>query len=617
MKEKFDAIVIGSGHAGCEAALALARTNIKTLLITLNLDSIAFLACNPSIGGTAKGQLVSEIDALGGEMGVCADKTILQLRMLNSAKGPAVQSLRAQVDKNKYHITMKKTLENQKNLTIRQDEVKGILLKQGSTKGVATCLGYTYLAEAVIVCTGVYLKSRIITGTVITPTGPNGFSAANLLTKSIKKIGHDIRRFKTGTPARIHGDSIDYSKFEVQHGDENIQTFSSLTKKQPKNVRVCYLGYTNSKTHEIIRSNFALAPMFSGIIEGVGARYCPSIEDKVNRFADKERHQFFLEPESADTKELYVQGLSTSMPAKIQDQIYSSINGFENVKIMRNAYAIEYDCIDPLQIKSSLESKLVPGLYFAGQVNGTSGYEEAAAQGLIAGINASLKIRGKKPVVLKRNEAYIGVLIDDLVTKGTNEPYRMMTSRAEYRLILRQDNADIRLTQIGRNAGLVNSKRYNLYKNKLETIEKALIECKTVISPKKLDFLTKYGENIAKTGLSVRELIKRNNMDANIIKKELGFFKDLNECILKYIATEIKYDGYLEKQDVQIKQMLKSEEMHLPPDYDYSSLKGLRIEARQKLNKFKPLSIGQASRISGISPADIQLLTIYFASAKK
>ena len=608
----FQVIVIGSGHAGCESALACARTGINTLMLSLNLDSIAFLACNPSIGGTAKGQLVSEIDALGGEMGINADKTTLQLRMLNSGKGPAVQSLRAQVDKNQYHIQMKKTLENCPNLTIKQDEAVDILTKDNAVIGVKTAMGTVYTATKVIICTGVYLKSRIIIGEYTKQSGPNGFSAANSLTQSIQALGHTIRRFKTGTPARVHGDTIDYSKFEIQYGDEGIQTFSTLTKKQNKNTKVCYLGYTNENTHKIIRDNIHRAPLFSGLIEGVGPRYCPSIEDKITRFADKTRHQFFLEPESDSTKEVYVQGLSSSLPADVQEQLYRSIAGFEKVEIMRNAYAIEYDCIDSMEIKATLESKKIQGLYFAGQVNGTSGYEEAAAQGLMAGINASLAIRQMQPLVLKRNEAYIGVLIDDLVTKGTNEPYRMMTSRAEYRLYLRQDNADLRLTEYGKIVGLVDDKRYKLFKNKQKSINKAFELCQKRLLAKELSFLTKYNENIPANGASIEELIKRSNIDANIIQQETNIFGNIEKSILDHISTEIKYKGYLVKQQEQIEKMKKAEDVLLPQNFDYATLKGLRIEAVQKLNKFQPETLGQASRISGVSPADIQLLTIYF-----
>ena len=470
--DSYDAVVIGSGHAGCEAALALARMNNKTLLTTLNLDSIAFLACNPSIGGTAKGQLASEVDALGGEMGVNADKNILQLRMLNMGKGAAVHSLRAQVDKHSYHSTMKHTLEEQKNLTIKQCEIVDILTENNQIIGVKDSFGEVISCKAVVVCTGVYLESKVIIGEFSASQGPNGFVNSHGLSNSLARLGFEILRFKTGTPARVDSSSVDFSKFERQEGDNDIQTFSFLTKKQPKNILPCYLGYTNEKTHEIIRKNLHRAPLYSGVIKGVGPRYCPSIEDKIVRFADKTRHQIFLEPEDKSYGEVYVQGFSSSMPVDVQEQMYRSVEGFEKVRIMRNAYAIEYDCINSLELLPTLESKRINGLFFAGQINGTSGYEEAAAQGIIAGINASNKLQHKEPFVLRRDEAYIGVLIDDLVTKGTNEPYRMMTSRAEFRLILRQDNADERLTKIGKEIGLVNDEKYKKYLKKQQKLQK-------------------------------------------------------------------------------------------------------------------------------------------------
>lgn len=608
----YDAIVVGSGHAGCEAALSLARTGHKTLLTTLNLDSIAFLACNPSIGGTAKGQLASEVDALGGQMGINADKTILQLRMLNLGKGPAVHSLRAQVDKNQYHINMKRTLEAEQNLTIKQCEIVDILAEDNNITGVKTAFGEIINTKVVVVCTGVYLDSRIIIGDFTKDQGPNGFINAHGLTESLKTLGFEIRRFKTGTPARVFSDSIDYTQFEPQVGDEGIQTFSFLTKKQPKNISTCYLGYTNETTHKIIRDNIDKAPLYAGTIKGIGPRYCPSIEDKVVRFADKERHQIFLEPEALDTKEIYVQGFSTSMPYDIQEKMYKSVKGFENVKIMRNAYAIEYDCIDSLELYPTLESKRISGLYFAGQVNGTSGYEEAAAQGIVAGINASLKLRGKEPMILGRDTSYIGVLIDDLVTKGTNEPYRMMTSRAEYRLHLRQDNADLRLTEIGRSVGLVDDIRYKAYTNKLKQIKKAEKDLAVSIPlAKAREFLVKHGESAPQGGLKVKDLIKRSNITAHMIAEEFGLFAKIPKNIIEYINTQVKYEGYLNRQQIQIKQAHKNEDIKLPEDFDYTTLKGLRIEAVQKLNKFKPLNIGQASRISGVSPADIAVLTVY------
>ena len=618
MNEIYDAIVIGSGHAGCEAALSLARLNNKTLLTTLNLDSIAFLACNPSIGGTAKGQLASEIDALGGEMGVNADKNILQLRMLNMGKGVAVHSLRAQVDKNSYHATMKQVLENQENLTIRQCEVVEILVEDNKITGVKTAFGEVIKAKAVVVCTGVYLESRVIIGEYSNNQGPNGFTNSHGLSKSLENLGFEILRFKTGTPARVLSSSIDYSKFEVQPGDENIQTFSFLTKKQPKNTCVCYLGYTNEKTHEIIRNNLHRAPMYSGEIKGVGPRYCPSMEDKVVRFSDKQRHQIFLEPEDKIGNEIYVQGFSSSMPVDVQEQMYKSVEGFENVQLLRNAYAIEYDCINSLELLPTLQSKRIKGLFFAGQVNGTSGYEEAGAQGLIAGINASNFLQNKEPLILRRDQAYIGVLIDDLVTKGTNEPYRMMTSRAEYRLLLRQDNADIRLTQIGRDVGLVSDERYKLFTKKLKQIEKTQKEISQSVNSKLARaFLEKNNENFTNTSCVIREMLKRPNITIEKIKEEFGLFKNIPLNVLKYIETQVKYDGYLKRQDILIEQMKKNEDIKLDQEFDYNQIKGLRLEARQKLNKFKPLSLGQASRISGVSPSDISVLTVFLSMQKR
>lgn len=618
MTDQFDVIVVGSGHAGCEAALATARTGNKTLLTTLNLDSIAFLACNPSIGGTAKGQLASEVDALGGQMGINADSTVLQLRMLNLGKGPAVHSLRAQVDKNKYHINMKTTLENTENLTIRQTEVVKLIVEDNKIVGVNTALGETFFAKAVIVCTGVYLDSRIIIGEFTKSQGPNGFVNAHGLTDSLRELGFEIRRFKTGTPARVFSDSIDYSKFEVQQGDENIQSFSFLTKKQPKNISVCYLGYTNEKTHKIIMDNIDRAPLYAGTIKGIGPRYCPSIEDKVVRFSDKNRHQIFLEPEALDTKEIYVQGFSTSMPYDVQEKMYRSVEGFENVQLMRNAYAIEYDCIDSLELYPTLESKRISGLYFAGQVNGTSGYEEAAAQGLVAGINANLKLKNQEPMILGRETSYIGVLVDDLVTKGTNEPYRMMTSRAEYRLHLRQDNADLRLTEIGRKVGLVDDTRYKVYKKKLKFIEKAKEDLSiSVPKAKAIEICEKYGESASQGGLKVKDLMKRSKINAHILAQELDIFKNIPKQIVEYVNTQVKYEGYLAHQEEQIARSRKNEDIKLPEDFDYSALKGLRIEAIQKLNKFKPLNVGQASRISGVSPADISVLLVYMTKLKE
>ena len=618
MEERYDAIVVGSGHAGCEAALALARLNNKTLLTTLNLDSIAFLACNPSIGGTAKGQLASEIDALGGEMGVNADKNILQLRMLNRGKGVAVHSLRAQVDKHSYHSTMKQVLENQDNLTIKQCEVVDVLVEDNKVVGVKTAFGEIVYAKTVVLCTGVYLESRVIIGEYSNNQGPNGFTNSHGLSNSLQNLGFEILRFKTGTPARVLSSSIDYSKFEQQPGDENIQTFSFLTKKQPKNTCVCYLGYTNEETHKIIRSNLHRAPMYSGEIKGVGPRYCPSMEDKVVRFADKTRHQIFLEPEDKVGNEIYVQGFSSSMPVDVQEEMYKSIEGFENVRLLRNAYAIEYDCINSLDLLPTLQSKKINGLFFAGQINGTSGYEEAAAQGIIAGINASNYMQGKEPLILRRDQGYIGVLIDDLVTKGTNEPYRMMTSRAEYRLLLRQDNADIRLTPIGIKVGLVSPERQKLFEKKLKQIERVKKEISQSFESKKVKvFFEKNNENFTNTSCIVKEMLKRTNITIEKVKEEFNLFKNIPENVLKYVETEVKYEGYLKRQNILIDQMKKNEDIKLDNSLDYSKIKGLRLEAQQKLNKFKPLSLGQASRISGVSPADISVLTVYLSMVKK
>ncbi len=615
--KEFDAVVVGSGHAGCEACLALARMGIKTILLTLNLDSIAFLACNPSIGGTAKGQLVAEIDALGGEMGVNADKCTIQSRMLNSSKGPAVQSLRIQADKVMYHTEMKKTLENQKNLVVRQGEVTSLIVKNGKIQGVKVATGDEYYSKAVVICTGVYLKSRVIIGNCIENTGPNGFAPANKLTKSLIKNGFEILRFKTGTPVRIHADTIDYSKCEEQLGDEFTPNFSTITKNKKKNLTKCYLTYTNLNTHEIILNNLDKAPMYSGIIKGEGPRYCPSIETKVVRFADKQRHQLFIELESLSTKEMYLQGFSTSMPSSIQYQMVHSLAGLENAQIMRDAYAIEYDLINSLQLDATLQAKHISGLYFAGQVNGTSGYEEAGAQGIMAGINAALKIKGKDPFILHRNEAYIGVLIDDLVTKGTLEPYRMMTSRAEYRLHLRQTNADLRLTQKGYELGLVTKSRYNIFLKRKEQILEVLNSLETVYSPKKLEKLfTDKNETLPKVGIKLKDVLKRNNINIYDIVKYLGLFDNYSGNVLDEVQTEVKYEGYINRQNVQINTLKKQETTLLPQDINYMDIKGLRIEARQKLDKIKPLTLGQASRISGVSPADIAVLTVYLKTLK-
>ena len=609
--ENFDAIVIGAGHAGCEAALALARTGHKTLLLSLNLDAVAFLACNPSIGGTAKGQLVCEIDALGGEMGVNTDKTLIQLRMLNRGKGPAVQSLRAQADKVKYHSEMKKTLEETPNLFLRQGEAISIEENADGSKTVLTAVGKSYTAMAVVFATGVYLKSRIIIGDYTKDVGPNGFANAQKLSDSLKALGIKLLRFKTGTPARINGRSIDYSKLEVQHGEENIQNFSFLTKNKPKNVAVCYLTYTNENTHSIIKSNLDKAPVFSGLIKGVGPRYCPSIETKIVRFADKERHQLFLEPESLSTNEVYIQGFSTSMPVDVQEQMVHSVAGLENAEIMRDSYAIEYDCIEPTQLLPTLELKGHKGLFFAGQINGTSGYEEAGAQGIIAGINASLYLDGKEQLVLKRSDGYIGVLIDDIVTKGTNEPYRMMTSRAEYRLFLRSDNADLRLTEIGRKVGLVNDERWQVFLDKKQKLNEIFELLSVKFKPQELEELfTENGESLPRESMSVKNILKRSNIDAFKLNEKFGLFKNFDYEIINEMNIMVKYEGYLKQQEEEIEKFKKNEKILIPENFDYRKYHGLRLEAIEKLETIKPLNIGQASRISGVSPADIAVLSV-------
>ena len=618
MRNEFDAVVVGAGHAGCEAALALARLGKKVLLTCLNLDSIAFLACNPSIGGTAKGHLVCEIDALGGEMGINADETAIQIRMLNEGKGPAVHSLRAQVDKINYHTRMKKILEENPNIYLKQAEIVEIIEKNGKICAVKTALGEIFSCKAVIVSTGVYLKSRIIIGEFTQNVGPNGFASANHLTQSLMNMGITIRRFKTGTPARINGRTIDFSSLEKQAGEDNIG-FSPLSKNKTKNVAFCYETFTNEKTHEIIRNNLSRAPMFSGTIVGVGPRYCPSIEDKIVRFPNRERHQIFLEPEALSTNEIYIQGVSTSLPADVQNELYASIKGLENAEIMRNAYAIEYDCIDSLELKPSLESKKIDGLFFAGQVNGTSGYEEAAAQGLIAGINAARKIDLKEPLILKRNEAYIGVLIDDLVTKGTNEPYRMMTSRAEFRLVLRQDNADQRLTPIGREIGLVSDERWKKYQEKQEKLQKMREKLNKLIKiDEKLNkFLKNNNESISVNSLKAVEILKRNNIDIYKLNNEFNLFDESESALLETLNVEVKYEGYIKQQNDEIEKLKQQEKTALPENFDYSAIKGLRIEAVQKLNKIQPQTLGQASRISGVSPADITVLSIYLKAKKR
>ena len=609
--ERYDAIVIGAGHAGCESALALARTGNKTLLLTLSLDAVAFLACNPSIGGTAKGQLVCEVDALGGEMGVNTDKTLIQLRMLNSGKGPAVQSLRAQADKIEYHNQMKLTLEKTENLYLRQGEAVDIQELDSGEKIVTTAVGQTYECKTIVFATGVYLKSRIIIGDYTKDCGPNGFSNAQKLSDSLKNLGIKLLRFKTGTPARINGRSIDYSSLDVQKGEDNIQNFSFITKHKPKNKAVCYLTYTNETTHKIIRDNLDKAPVFSGLIKGIGPRYCPSIETKIVRFADKERHQLFLEPESLSTQEVYIQGFSTSMPADVQKEMIHSIKGLEKAEIMRDSYAIEYDCIEPTQLLPTLELKNHHGLFFAGQINGTSGYEEAAAQGIIAGINANLYLKGKEQLVLKRSDGYIGVLIDDIVTKGTNEPYRMMTSRAEYRLLLRQDNADLRLTEIGRQVGLVDDKRWKIFCNKKKKLEQifSLLNTKYKVVDVK-DFYIENGENPPKESVTVKDMLKRSSINAFKINDKFHIFDGFSYEIVNELNITVKYEGYLKQQLEEIEKFKKNENTLIPTDFDYKKYHGLRLEAVEKLEAIKPLSIGQASRISGVSPSDIAVLSV-------
>ena len=612
----YQAVVIGAGHAGCEAALALARTGIKTAMLTLNLDSIAFMACNPSIGGTAKGQIVREIDALGGEMGINADKALLQIRILNRGKGAAVQSLRGQEDKNLYHRLMKKTLEETENLRILQGEAAEILTDGKKVTGVRTAFGGVLYCSKVVVATGVYLNGRVIAGEWSAPSGPSGFQPATLLTKNLMELGFSVRRFKTGTPARVDGRTIDFSRLEVQEGEKNIYPFSFMSEGVPAEQKPCYLTYTTEETHRIIRENLHRSPLFSGTIKGTGPRYCPSIEDKVVRFADKDRHQLFLEPEGADTHEVYVQGLSTSLPHDVQRDMYRTIKGLENCEIMRYAYAIEYDCIDSLDLYPSLEYKKIEGLYTAGQINGTSGYEEAAAQGLMAGLNASLSLRGKDPLILGRDEAYIGVLIDDLVTKGTNEPYRMMTSRAEHRIVLRQDDPDFRLTEKGRGAGLVSDERYERFLKRKEEYLCAKAQSEIKYKPKETEkLLKKHGFNTANTALSAADLVRRG-IPFSEIAECLGGYEGVSARTLETVETDAEYSGYLEKEKELIEKQKKYEEKLLPDDTDYLSIKGLRLEARQKLDKIRPKNLGQAGRISGVSPADITVLMVYLRTKK-
>ena len=611
----YDAIVIGAGHAGCEAALALARTGLNTVMLTLNPDSIAFMPCNPSVGGTAKGHLVREIDALGGEMGLNADRATLQIRMLNRGKGAAVQSLRAQTDKNLYHREMKKVLEHTENLRIVQGEAAEILTENGKVTGVKTTYGGVFACRAVVIATGVYLNARTVTGEIVKNSGPNGFERATALTQNLSELGYRVRRFKTGTPARLDGRTIDYSALSVQSGEE-VYPFSFLNDGVPQNQTPCYLTYTNQKTHEVILNNLDRAPMYNGEISSTGPRYCPSIETKVVRFSDKDRHQLFLEPEGADTTEVYVQGLSTSLPHDLQKEMYRTVKGLEHAEIVRYAYAIEYDCIDTLDLYPTLEFKKIEGLYTAGQINGTSGYEEAAAQGLIAGLNASLKLREKAPLVLGRSEAYIGVLIDDLVTKGTDEPYRMMTSRAEYRLFLRQDNADLRLTQKGYDAGLVSEERYRKFRERKVLRENAIATlCSRAEQSEANELCAEQGSAPLTSGVTYADLIKRG-IPLSAIRQKFHVLEGLPQDVLDSAETEIRYEGYLKNSEKQIEKAKKSEEKTLPAGLDYSKIEGLRLEAREKLQRVRPLNLGQAERISGVNPADIAVLTVYLSLKK-
>lgn len=621
MNQEYDAVVVGAGHAGCEAALALARLSLKTVMFTVSVDSIAMMPCNPNVGGTSKGHLVREIDALGGEMGKNIDRTFIQSKMLNKSKGPAVHSLRAQADKQEYSKSMRKVLEQTENLTIRQGEVNEILVEDGRVVGVKTYTGAVYSCKVCVLCTGTYLNARCITGSVSVYTGPNGLQAATHLTDSLEKLGIEMRRFKTGTPARIDGSTIDYSKMEPQYGDEKIVPFSftntsdSVQREQVK----CYLTYTNEKTHEIIRDNLDRSPLYSGYIKGTGPRYCPSIEDKVVRFADKNRHQVFIEPEGNYTNEMYIGGMSSSLPEDVQFDMYHSVPGLEHAKIVRNAYAIEYDCINSLELLPSLELKKVSGLFSAGQANGSSGYEEAAAQGLIAGINAARKVKEKDPLILDRSQGYIGVLIDDLVTKGTNEPYRMMTSRAEYRLLLRQDNADERLTPIGYEMGLIDEERYEKFQEKYKCIKEEVERVKNSYvgnSDKVQNLLKEHKSTELVSGISLAELIKRPELNYDVLKEIDTGRPELSEEICNEVNIVLKYEGYIARQQKQVEQFHKLEKKKISANIDYDKVGSLRLEAIQKLKEIKPESIGQASRISGVSPSDISVLLVYLEQFK-
>ena len=622
LEEAYDVVVVGAGHAGCEAALACARLGLETILFTVSIDSIALMPCNPNIGGSSKGHLVRELDALGGEMGKNIDKTFIQSKMLNQSKGPAVHSLRAQADKQEYSRQMRHTLENTEHLTIRQGEIAEILVEEGIIRGARTCSGAVYHAKAVILCTGTYLRAKCIYGEVSSYTGPNGLQAANHLTDSLKANGIEMFRFKTGTPARVDRRSIDFSKMDEQKGDERIVPFSFSTDPESiqKDQVSCWLTYTNEKTHAIIRENLDRSPLFSGVIEGTGPRYCPSIEDKVVKFPDKERHQIFVEPEGLYTNEMYLAGMSSSLPEDVQYAMYRTVPGLEHVKIVRNAYAIEYDCINSLQLKATLEFKKIRGLFSGGQFNGSSGYEEAAVQGFMAGVNAAMQMLGREPVILDRSQAYIGVLIDDLVTKENHEPYRMMTSRAEYRLLLRQDNADLRLRKIGHAIGLVSDDAYEalLKKERLIAEEISRLQNTNIGAGEETQkLLEKYGSTQLKSGISLAELIKRPELDYERLAPLDAGRPSLPADVCEQVNIEIKYEGYIKRQMQQVIQFKKTEGRHLPENFDYSQVKSLRLEAIQKLNKIQPATIGQASRISGVSPADISVLLVYFAREKQ
>ena len=619
LEQSFDIIVVGAGHAGCEAALASARLGLQTVMFTVSVDSIALMPCNPNVGGSSKGHLVRELDALGGEMGKNIDKTFIQSKMLNQSKGPAVHSLRAQADKQAYSTEMRKTLENTENLTIRQGEVTKLLVEDGHITGVKTFSGATYHAKAVVLCTGTYLKARCIYGDVSNYTGPNGLQAANYLTDSLKELGIEMFRFKTGTPARIAGNTIDYSKMEEQFGDKKVVPFSFST--DPESVQIeqksCWLTYTNEKTHDIIRANLDRSPLYSGMIEGTGPRYCPSIEDKVVRFADKKRHQVFIEPEGLYTNEMYIGGMSSSLPEDVQYEMYHSVAGLEHAKIVKNAYAIEYDCINPRQLYPTLEFKKIKGLFSGGQFNGSSGYEEAAAQGLIAGINAAMEVKGREQLILDRSEAYIGVLIDDLVTKENHEPYRMMTSRAEYRLLLRQDNADLRLRKKGWEVGLIDDETYHKLQEKERMIQEEIerVEHTTVGGSAEVQsLLESQGSTLLKSGTTIAELIRRPELNYDVLAPIDKERPELPADVCEQVEINIKYDGYIRRQMKQVEQFKKLEQKKIPEDIDYEDVGSLRIEARQKLESYRPVSIGQASRISGVSPADISVLLVYLES---